>query len=224
MGSQTQPEKRICFVQANGTWRKMKIKLCFLVETSCKMATHIDNVQDNIRELLNYIHFYNPDSEILATLVTYYDSNHGTRISATNWTSYEEFWDNMEDLDYMPCPNDNDTEDVAGGVNFVLEGLDWSNAESYQVFHYGISPAYGVNFHEPGLVDRYPEGHPQGKNLLADMYRLSCLPCDYTFFRISPLVDTMLCLMDESYTGGARFVVEDLVTYSYISEPDSEGE
>lgn len=203
----------------------MKMKICFLVEKSCKMATHIEDVRYSINRVVNYIRFYNPDSEILFSLVTYHDSKHDTRITSRPWAPYNDFWGYLEDLEDIVWPSEHETEDVAGAVNFARESLDWSDVNSRQLFHYGISPAYGRQFHEVSVMDKYPNGGPEGINLLTEMYKFSSLPCDYTFFRISPMADTMLSLMDESYTGGGTFSVEDLeTTEPYISEPDSEEE
>lgn len=204
----------------------MKFKFCFLVEKSCKMTNHLYDVERSITARINNIRFYNPDSEFLFSLVTYHDSKHGTILSSRPWADYDEFLDFLqEDFEDIPWSGDYETEDVAAAVNLALEDQDWGDADSCRLFHYAISPAYGRQFHGVGVMDRYPDGKPDGKNLLADTFRFSCLPCDYTFFRLSPMVDTMLSLMDESYTGGGRFDVEDLeLSEPYISEPDSEEE
>jgi hypothetical protein len=57
------------------------------------------------------------------------------------------------------------------------------------------------------------------------MHEFSVQGFDYTFFRITPAVDTMLEQFDTSYTGPGKFDVQALDTFTtYISEPDSEAE
>lgn len=205
----------------------MKIKICFVVETTFKMTPYLRDVQESIGSIIHQIRFYNREANILLTMVNYRDYKDCEQLQVTSWLTEREFydeWENLEQNSRVAWFSENDTADVAGGVNCAAN-LDWSDADSRLVFHYGISPAHGVAFHSPDLSDRYPKGDPNGVDLLKDVHALSCVPCDYTFFRINSMVDTMLSLMDESYTGGGVFRTEDLdLTDSYTSEPDSEEE
>jgi hypothetical protein len=205
----------------------MKIKMCFVIETTYKMTPYLYDVQCDMEHVLHRVRFYNPHAEVLVAAVTYRDYKDCDQTGVRDWISADNFWEFWEDLEQESRTawfNENDAADVAGGVNCALN-LDWSNANVRLVFHYGISPAHGRQFCGLGVHDNYPDGDPNGKDLLRDMYAFSWMPCDYTFYRITPMVDTMLSLMDEAYTGGGKFKVENLdVSDSYISEPDSEEE
>jgi hypothetical protein len=205
----------------------MKIKICFIVETTYSMASYLHDVQYSMEETLNGIRFYNPNADISVALVTYRGFNDPDQIGIRDWRSDEEFWDNWTDLkddSLVAWFSETETADVAGGVNNAVS-LDWSEANTRLVFHYGISVAHGDKFHGPDIYDRFPKGDPRGYDLLADVYTFSYMSCEYTFFRIDSRVDTMLTLMDEAYTMGGKFVVEQLeITEPYTSEPDSEEE
>ena len=205
----------------------MNIKICFIVETTYKMTPYLYDVQSSMDEMINRMRFYNPHAQILVALVTYRDYKDVDPIGLIDWTPEQTFWEILGDLEKesrLAWFSENDTADVAGGVNQAIQ-LDWSDANARLVYHYGISPAHGRQFYGPGVHDTYPDGDPNGRDLLRDIHAFSCMPCDYTFFRITPMVDTMLSLMDESYTGGGKFRAENLdVTETYISEPDSEEE
>jgi len=205
----------------------MNIKICFVVETTFKMTPYLYDVQCSMEETINTVRFYNPQARILISAVTYRDYKDCEQLTSWTWTPMEEFWDSWEDLQKTSRTawfSENDTADVAGAVNCALE-QDWSDASLRMLVHYGISPAHGSQFHGPAVDDRFPDGDPMGKDLLADVRTFSLMPCEYTFFRITPLVDTMLSLMDEVYIGSGKFTVNDLdATETYISEPDSEEE
>lgn len=204
----------------------MKIKICFIVETTYKMTPHLYDVQCGMEEMVNRVCFYNQHAEVLVAMVTYRDYKDCDQIGVVDWTPAGEFFENWQDLvteSRVAWFNENDTADVAGGINCAVN-LDWS-ADSRLVYHYGISPAHGRQFYSDDVWDKFPNGDPQGRDLLADVHKFSCMPADYTFFRINSLVDTMLSLMDEAYTGGGIFMVEDLdTTETYTSGPDSEEE
>lgn len=205
----------------------MKIKICFVVETTYKMTPYLRDVQYSIGETVDKIRFYNQGADIRIAMITYRDYKDCEPVGFVPWQTDDNFfeaWDDLERDSRVAWFSENDAADVAGGVNCALK-LGWSDADYRLVFHYGISPAHGKQFYGPGIYDEYPEGDPSGKDLLRDMYEFSCMPCDYTFFRITSAVDTMLSLMDESYTGGGIFRVEDLdTTESCTSAPDSEEE
>lgn len=224
MGSVTKTDFKS---QKNRLWSKMKIKICFLVETTFKMTSYLYDVQCAIEEAINRVCFYNQQAEILVAMVTYRDYKDCDQMGVLDWrspTDFFETWDNLEQESRVAWFNENDTADVAGAVDCAVK-MNWSDCDHRLVYHYGISPAHGSQFHGPEVDDKYPMGDPNGKDLLKDVHTFSCMPADYTFFRINSLVDTMLSLMDESYTGGGIFMVEELdTTETYISGPDSEEE
>lgn len=207
----------------------LKIKLCFVVETTFKMTDYLQDVQDNMADVLDYVCRTNPDADIEVAAVYYRDYNDADRICSTFFTTPEKFLShdpNLVEESKVFWWSENDAADVALGLNEVRNVGDWSDADVKLLYHYGVSPAHGRQFHGPGISDLFPEGCKMGLDLLALVRRFTEESFTYTFFRITPAVDLMLALFREVYsTGPGKFIIEPLdLTPSYISEQELEEE
>lgn len=203
------------------------IKICFVVETTFKMTPYLRDVQYSMDEVVDEICSHNKDAKVQVGAVYYRDYNDACRISLTSFMPPEEFFNLSLDLVDESREwywSENDTADIALGLKEV-NALGWDDADAKLIFHYGVSPAHGRQFYGQGVSDLFPDGYPNGPDLLAIVHDFSTRSFNYTFFRITTVVDTMLSLFDESYTGPGKFKVCDLdVTESYTSEQDSEEE
>ena len=205
----------------------MKVKICFVVETTFKMTPYLRDVQASMDDIADDICFRNPQADVQIGAVYYRDFNDSSRIGLTDFMPAEEFFKlplDLEDESRSWYWSENDTADVALGLNTV-NCLQWDGADVKLIFHYGVSPAHGRQFYGPGVSDKFPDGCPSDYDLLGIVNTMSADKFDYTFFRITPVVDTMLSLFHEVYTGPGKFDICDLdTTESYTSEPDSEEE
>jgi len=205
----------------------LNIKICFVVETTFKMTPYLRDVQASMDDIVDDICFRNPHAHIQVGAIYYRDYNDADRIGFTDFLSVEGFFNlpiDLEDESRTWYWSENDTADVALGLSKV-NSLSWDDADEKLIFHYGVSPAHGRQFYGPGVSDLFPHGCPSGHNLLGIVHQLSVDGFDYMFLRISPIVDTMLSLFHEVYTGPGTIIVNDLeMVDSYTSEPDSEEE
>ena len=205
----------------------LKVKLCFLVETTFKMTNYLQDVQSGIDNIINQIRFYNPGASVLVSSICYRDHKDCEALTYMGFMTPEEYWSFPMDIvseSRVAWFSEVDTADVAGAIDAV-KSFNWSDADVRAIYHFGISPAHGVQFHGPEVSDQFPKGDPDGNDPLRDMHEFSVRGFDYTFFRITPAVDTMLEQFDTSYTGPGKFDVQALDTFTtYISEPDSEAE
>lgn len=203
------------------------IKICFVVETTFKMTSYLADVQASMDDIVDDLCFRNQTAKVLVGAVHYRDYKDADDLTVTPFMSPTDFFSipvDIVDQSRTWWWSENDAANVAQGLNAV-NSLDWDGADVKLIFHYGISPAHGSQFHEADVSDMFPKGCPLGLDLLAIVHDFSVQSFDYTFFRITPAVDTMLSLFHESYTGPGQFHVENLdVIESYTSEPDSEEE
>lgn len=205
----------------------MKVKICFVVETTFKMTPYLRDVQASMDRVVDNIYLRSEYDDIEVGAVYYRDYNDASRISFTEFMPASEFFNlplDLVDDSRAWYWSENDTADVALGLKEITK-MEWDDAHVKLIFHYGVSPAHGRQFYGHGVTDRFPEGCPSKVDLLALVHEFSMQSFDYTFFRSTPVIDTMLSLFDEVYTGPGKFEVCDLdTTESYTSEPDSEEE
>lgn len=203
------------------------IRICFVIETTFKMTSYLRDVQAHMDEVVDDICFRNSLSNVQVGAVYYRDYNDSDRIGFTDFMSPNDFFNLPLDLESESKTwywSENDTADVALGLKTV-NSLNWDDADIKLIFHYGVSPAHGRQFYGPDVSDMFPEGCPSKHNLLELVHQFSEERFNYTFMRITAVVDTMLSLFHEVYTGPGKFEVYDLdITESYTSEPDSEEE
>ena len=203
------------------------IKICFVVETTFKMTSYLADVQASMDDIVDDLTFHNSDADVLVGAVYYRDHKDADDVTSTPFMSVNDFFSlpvDLTDESRVWWKNENDAANVAVGLHTVSR-LDWSGADVKLIFHYGISPAHGSQFHGAEVSDLFPGGCPEGFDLLAIMHEFSLQSFDYTFYRITGAVDTMLEQFDQVYTGPGTFQVENLdIIDPYTSEPDSEEE
>jgi hypothetical protein len=177
-----------------------------------------------MEEVLDRVSFYNRNSEISVGAVYYRDYQDIDYTFSIPFSTPEEFYENPSNSVDVIGYGDSSATNVVNGLD-TLRRMDWEDADVKLIYHYAVSPAYGFMYHSDDVYDKYPKGDPSGLDPLKIVNDLSLMSFNYTFFRITPAVDTMLSLFDESYVGPGTFRVESLDTNEeYISEPDSEEE
>lgn len=94
-------------------------------------------------------------------------------------------------------------EDVAGGLRRTVQ-LEWDLSETTrrQVIHFADGPPHGLNYHEPWIADRYPQGDPRGLNLEEDLHDLREADVEYTFYSANESTDVFAHVL-EGYFGMA---------------------
>jgi len=85
----------------------------------------------------------------------------------------------------------NDTpEDVAGALEHITN-LDWKSQKKL-IFIVTDAPAHGTEYHRITMGDRYSEGDPNGRNPCEQMKVLASMGIDFTIFRVTSEIDTMI--------------------------------
>jgi hypothetical protein len=207
--------------------QELRIKVCFLVESTYKMEQWGDDIWLMAKRTLESFRETHPFADIEAASVEYKDFGDPDQLSCTFFSGAESFLTtfsdvrmNMQTAQFSP----DETTDVAGGVRMVMDSLDWSGADIKLLYHIGVSPSHGRRFHN-GLADRFLNGDPRGFNVLEDMRTLALMGIHYMFLRISPDTDTMLHVFRQVYVGPRFEVSEFEDEFSQSSdEPDSAGE
>ena len=145
----------------NRYYVNMKIKICFLVETTPSMSPYLSDAQYSMEEVLDRISFYNQGSEILVGAVYYRDYDDIDYTFSIPFMLPNEFYENPSHSVNVLGYDDNSATNVAEGLRSVRL-LDWDDADVKLIYHYAVSPAHGLRFHEPDIYDKHPKGDPNG--------------------------------------------------------------
>ncbi|RGB28116.1 kinase-like domain-containing protein [Rhizophagus diaphanus] len=170
----------------------MKVDLCFVLDCTGSMGSHIAAARDCILKVTNYIKHTNPSIELWVGFYDYRDHNDGSlRLQNFDFNDqYDQFIQYM--LNVTPSSssnNDNAPEDVLGGLNAAITKMNWKN-NTRILLHIGDNPPHGRNF--TNLTDNYPNGDPYGltaENVLEKMKSKNIL---YFFGKITNETDKML--------------------------------
>lgn len=189
--------------------RTIQVHLCFLMDCTGSMQPWITDARSQIRTMITDTQQEFPNTEFHVGFMGYRDYGDSEQYIEIPFTR------NMDDLlariGQIHAEGGNDiTEDVAGGLARVrLMFHDVPNDSVRHIIHIADAPPHGMQFHAPFESDRYPNGDPQGLDILQIVRDIS-QSIEYTFVKIDESTDTMLEQFHNVWMTPTRFRVVDL--------------
>ncbi|CAG8622659.1 4498_t:CDS:2 [Funneliformis mosseae] len=166
--------------------RSMKVDLCFVLDCTGSMSSHIAAAKDCILQVVDYMERTNPSIKIWVGFCGYRDHCDGVkRLQTFNFTdSYETFRSYVRNV--RATGGGDSPEDVLGGLNAAIKKMNWSHTTRV-ILHVGDAPPHGHRFTDE--LDDYPKGDPYGltaESVLGEMKSSNIL---YFFGKITQLFD-----------------------------------
>lgn len=185
----------------------MKVQMAFLLDATESMQNWIDVCKDEILNIIDktdtaefevalvaYTDY--EDDEYSAPIVVPFTKDPQTVKIALAKITAQGGWD---------C-----AEDVAGGV-YCLGKLAWDPTAIQHVVHLADAPPHGLEFHEPWVLDDFPNGDPGGEDLMKMLMAIDGI--NYTFFKITENTDKFVDLLRDIFPA---FTLVDLKEKEYI--------
>lgn len=202
------------------------VKLCFVLDCTGSMDPWIQAAKTKMEEIILNVQDKHPDTVIEVALVAYRDYGDLIRFHVIDFEPTHVIADGLQEI--RAEGGDDSAEDVAGAFKRAAE-LSWNPSDIRMVFHIADAPAHGMEFHDPSLSDRFPEGDPDRLNPCTFLTRWATEGYDYTFVKITSKTDKMLDVFYRTYSeapgGGLQFRVIDLRRQHYdrsLGVPDAD--
>jgi len=175
--------------------QSQEIDLCFLVDCTGSMCSHMEATSKAIINIVDAIHKKNKILKLFVAFVGYRDHCDGPkRIATLDFTSDVRVFTNFVKSQEATGGGDG-PEDVFGGLEAALK-LSWRHGTKV-LFHLGDYPQHGTKYTD--LPDDYPGGDPRGlteEGLLGEIMQRNIL---YYFGRITDRTDKMIRAFEEGF-------------------------
>ncbi|CAG8782984.1 4058_t:CDS:2, partial [Cetraspora pellucida] len=185
----------------------MNLDICFVLDCTSSMFPYIKAAKEHILKVASYVNSNNSNIKLWVGFCGYRDYyNHSDRLQIFDFTNSLEKFKTYLTNKVMAIPNDDNPEDVLGGLNAAITEMTWSYATRI-IIHIGDAPPHGRRF--TNLADRYPDGDPDGltaENILKKMQLKKIL---YHFGKINDSTDVMINVFREII---GEFPIFDLMT------------
>jgi hypothetical protein len=168
----------------------MKVDLCFVLDCSGSMKPHIAAAKDCILQVSNYIKNTNPNIKLRVGFCGYRDYfNKSNHLQIFNFTDQYETFTKYLRNNVIAISNDDDPEDVLGGLNAAVNQMDWQNTTRV-LLHIGDFPPHGRRF--TNLRDKYPDGDPNGLTPESVLKEMQLKNIIYFFGKVTDHTEKML--------------------------------
>lgn len=178
-----------------------EVDMAFMMDCTGSMSSWIAAAKEKVLSIIPAVQQQFPDVVLRCAFVAYRDIGDGQlRHEILPFTS------NLQEVTrfigkLVATGGDDGPEDIAGALEQVIEGLDWSSV-TRTLIHVCDAPCHGKIFHS--YSDNYPNGDPSGLNPLAQMKQLASLGITYNFARIHNCTDKMMEMFRAAYDAEAR--------------------
>lgn len=172
------------------------VSICFLVDTTGSMSSHIEAVKTQIFQMVKKIQKTGCVIGGLA-FVGYKDwidgDDHFEILSfLKNIKEFEKFVGSIGATGGGDAP-----EDVLGGLNKAIQ-LNWLESSGTRIiFHLADAPPHGRQLFKHSHRDDYPNGHPSDRDLTSLFDELNYKEIDYYFGKINSDCDSMIEVFEE---------------------------
>jgi hypothetical protein len=189
------------------------VKIAFVLDCTGSMEPWIHESKTKIQQIISQNRREHPHARFEMALVAYRDYGDTIRMRVVDFSCPSQIARALEPV--HADGGDDAAEDVAGALDRT-RGLSWGPSDLRMLFHITDAPAHGQMFHSPRVSDRFPEGDPEGLDVLSTLRDLAREEIQYTFVRITSSTDRMIDVFHEVYThAGSVFRVLDLHPQSY---------
>lgn len=193
----------------------MKIDICFVIDCTASMEPWIQAAKDQTFDIVGKTLHETPDAEVRLAFVGYRDYGDTPQFICRYFSSVSSTLNSIKNV-HAKGGHD-EAEDVAGAL-LNASMFVWEPDAAKTLIHIADAPPHGMQFHEPYVSDRYPDGDPEGKNPLWFMGEFSKNNIDYTFIKINDSTNIMLKQFHDVYTGPGQFSVIDLRPQTGLDE------
>ncbi|KAF0494469.1 kinase-like protein [Gigaspora margarita] len=185
----------------------MNVDLCIVLDCTGSMSPHIDAAKKHILKVANYVNSNNSNIEFWVGFCGYRDHYNGSnRLQIFDFTNSLEKFQTYITTKVASICNDDDPEDVLGGLNAAITEMTWSNTTRVLI-HIGDAPPHGRRF--TNIYDKYPDGDPNGLTAECVLKKMQLKNILYYFGKITDDTDVMLNVFREII---GKFLVFDLMT------------
>ncbi|CAG8628198.1 5002_t:CDS:1 [Paraglomus brasilianum] len=169
--------------------RSMEVDLCFVLDCTGSMESHISAVKDCIVKVTDYVTSINPSIKIWVGFCGYRDFSDGSdRLIVSDFTdSYAMFKAYVATISAEG--GDDAPEDVLGGLDAAVRQMNWRHGTRI-LLHIGDCPPHGRRY--SSLEDSYPGGDPYGLTAESVLKHMELENILYFFGRITSLTDQMV--------------------------------
>jgi hypothetical protein len=184
--------------------------VCIGMDVTGSMGTWINASRETVIDAVNELRTNFPSCTFRLSFVGYRDFGDEEQFVVIPFT--EQIETVQQQIEDIYASGGNDTpEDVAGALEKIT-GLEWTGQKKL-IFFVSDAPPHGTEYHPITMGDRFPEGDPNGRNPMEQMNVLASMGIDFTMFRVTKHVDTMIekfhqAYQDEKATG--KFKVLDV--------------
>lgn len=184
-----------------------KVQIAFLLDATESMQDWIDVCKNEILEIIKKTE--NVEFEVALVSYTDYEEDGYRAPRVVHFTKDVQVIKTA--LAGITAKGGDDcAEDVAGGI-YCLSKLAWDHSAIQHVVHLADAPPHGDEFHEPWVVDDFPDGDPGGEDLLGMLMAIDGI--NYTFFKITENTDKFIDILSGVFPA---FTLVDLKEKEYI--------
>ncbi|KAF0450822.1 kinase-like protein [Gigaspora margarita] len=190
----------------------MNVNLCFVLDCTMSMEGHITAAKKHILEVANYVNNYNSNINLWVGFCGYRDYYNGSdRLQILDFTNSLEKFKTYITNNVRVMPNDDETEDVLGGLNAAITRMTWTYSTRI-IIHIGDAPSHGRRYYTAAYdnyfaYDNYPEGDPNGLTAEYVLEKMQSKKILYYFGKINDSTNVMLDIFRETI---GEFPVFDL--------------
>ncbi|CAG8680978.1 6815_t:CDS:1, partial [Cetraspora pellucida] len=185
----------------------MNLDLCFILDCTGSMSPYIKAAKEHILKVASYVNSNNSNIKLWVSFCGYRDhNNHGDRLQLFDFTNSLEKFKMYITNEVTAISNDDEPEDVLGGLNAAITEMTWSNATRV-IIHIGDAPPHGGRF--TNLYDEYPDGDPNGLTAESVLKKMQLKKILYYFGKINDSTDVMVNVFREII---GDFPIFDLMT------------
>ena len=176
------------------------IDVCFCFDVTGSMGPYIKASVETVMEVFDTLQKMYPICTFRLSFIGYRDFGDDEQFIVIPFT--ENIKSVRDRISIINACGGNDTpEDVAGALE-KISNLDWKG--DVKIIYFATdAPAHGTEYHPITMGDRYPRGDPEGRNPKKQVQDLASRGIDFTIFRVTPQIDTMIEQFDIGYKEGA---------------------
>lgn len=185
------------------------IDVCFCFDVTGSMGPYIKASVETVLEVFDALQALYPTCTFRLSFIGYRDFGDDEQFIVIPFT--ENIKSVRDRISVINACGGNDTpEDVAGALDKISQ-LEWKGDVKI-VYFVTDAPAHGTEYHPVTMGDRYPRGDPEGRDPKKQVQELASRVIDFTIFRVTPQIDTMIEKFDMGYKEGAigMFTVLDI--------------
>jgi hypothetical protein len=142
--------------------KKASLDLMFIIDCSGSMSPWIQSVKNEIKNIINFIYENNSCSQVRLSFICYRDFYNAKANQQYEIFDFNSNVDKAQEFisKVQAIGNDDDPEDVCGGLNLGLK-QEWKSNARYAILIADM-PCHGSKYHNSPFPDNHKNGDPNG--------------------------------------------------------------